>query len=260
MTKTQLLSLNDWIKDPTDINLTLFVHSINPLAKWKKKELIALIEKYKGDSFNRIRLRGIELYLNSDKPEKVGKKSINKIKNPPEIPVKQVDPDKLRELEDKKGKYVSNLRKMGSKLAAEENERLKNEIETLETELGMRFEWDKLPKGAAEETHRALLYAVLGDPNVQGTPSWELLNGQKTYFELRDSGKNNTAGFGVDKLIETLEKETGRKIRPFSWRFDLGQGSTSEKGCWKFSLTPTMSTAQVITQQLSGYGKDLEKL
>lgn len=250
MNKITIQSLNDYLEDRNDINLKLFIHSINPLADYKKNEIIALIDKYSKDK-NNLRLKAIEQYL--------GKQKNKKIKSIKYLPEKvELNPEKLDILNKLKIQYKNNMGRMGNKLAESENTQIRQKIDEIESELGLKYEYDKIPESSKYESELNILKGVLGDWEVEGSISWELLNGNKTYFEVNDSGKTNTSGLGMTGLIKYLEKYSGRKIRPFNYQFTFPHGSTG-KARWVFSLTPIMESTQMMTQKLQGYN-ELEKL
>jgi hypothetical protein len=63
-------------------------------------------------------------------------------------------------------------------------------------------------------------------------------------------------------LVRSLEKFSGRKIRPFNIEFVFPQGNAAAKAKWTFSLNPTMSSVQMMTNtmQQEGFNSDLTKL
>lgn len=259
MTKTQLLSLNDYIEDPSSINLKLFVLGVNSNADYKVSELKNLIDKYKKEQ-SKLRLTAIELYLGRSKGTKISisasKKNIPALTESKTInylPV-GIDKEKLDQLNEMKRKYVNNLKRNGSKSAMEENEILRQKIDDTETEMGLRFDYKDLPKESAEESEKSLLLNILGDWQDSKSISWELLNGQRSYFEVSDSAKQNTSAFGMLGLLKSLTKFSGQPIRPFNVDFVFPQGNAAAKAKWVFSLNPTMNSVQMMTQSLQQQG------
>ena len=72
MNKIQKLALDDYLIDPSEMNLKLLTLSVNPLFNLKgsaKSDVIALINKYKSDP-SKLRLASLETYLGSTKTQK----------------------------------------------------------------------------------------------------------------------------------------------------------------------------------------------
>jgi hypothetical protein len=258
MKKIALQSLEDYMAEPSAINLKLFVLSVAPNAKWRPNELKSLIDKYSKDK-SKLRLASIESYLNSGVSVK-SSKSVKSVKEPINYLPKGVDDTKLGELNELKRKYVSNLNRTGSKAALEENEALRQSIDDMEHEMGLRFDYKDIPASSAEDSEKSLLLGILGDWTNPTSISWELLHGTKTYFEIIDSGKQNTSAFGMAGLIRSLEKFSGAKVRPFNIQFVFPQGDAGAKAKWTFSLNAQMSSVAMMTQTLNNYSNELQKL
>lgn len=254
MNKIQIQSLQDYLAEPTPINLKLFALSVSP-NPYKATELKSLIEKYRKDP-SKLRQSAIEVYLGAVKGTKKASSKAPKAIN--YLP-KGVSQDKLDQLSELKFKYTLNLSKAGSKAAQEQNEVLRGQIDDLETQMGLKYDYKNIPVTSIEESERAVLLGVLGDWTDPKSISWELLNGTKTYFEVVDNGKQNTAGFGMAGLVASLQKFSGKPVRPFNIQFVFPQG-TAGKAKWTFSLNPQMNSVELMTQTLNTYNSDLEKL
>jgi len=255
LNKIQLLSLNDYIDDPNSMNLKLFAMSVNPSASFKPKELIALIDKYKV-SKDKNRLVILENYLGAVKTKKT---KVDKSYLPKSV-AKPEDVEKLAELATIKKKYIANMSRQGSKTAAEENEVLRAKIDDMEQSMGIRYDYKDLPPESAEDSEKSLLLGILGDWNDTSSISWELLNGQKTYFEVVDNGRQSTVAFGMAKLLQSLAKFSGKPVRPFNINFVFPQGDSSGKAKWVFSMQPIMSSTAMMTNTLNAYNSELGAL
>lgn len=253
LNKIALMSLNDYIEDPTPINLKLFVLSVNPNAK-VDKNLKILIDKYKIDTRSpKLRLFAIENLLRSVKTKTVVKTTkINYLPN-----ITPENKEKLGELAEIKKRYVSNLGRTGSKQAMEENEVLRQKIDDLEFDMGLKFDYKEIPKEGVELSEKSILLGVLGDWNDSNSISWELINGSKNYFEVVDSGKQNTSAFGMEGLLKYLTKYSGKPIRPFNVAFVFPQGNANAKAKWTFSMTTQMSSVAMMSNSLQGYSNEL---
>lgn len=272
MNKISIQALNDYLEDPIDINLKLFVHSINPLAKYKKAELINLIGKYSKDK-SKLRLKSIEEYLGNTNV-KIAKKS--KINYLPEKIIK--NPEKFTELEELKRRYVANLKRAGSKTAIEENDRLFQEIDKLESELGLKFDYKEIPLSGVEESEEALLKGILGDYENPSSIAWELLNGTKQYFQVDTQSLcmlgggvtqiiETTPGYenlmaksesGIKKLIRVLERVSGKKARKLNINMDFDK--VSSKQILRFSSGQVENTFTQAQKELNNYNVNLERL
>jgi hypothetical protein len=240
MNKVQLQALNDYLAESNSINLRMFALSVSP-NPYKASELKNLIEKYRKDQ-TKLRLQAIEAYLgNAQKPKASKSKGPTPINYLPKV---ATDP-KFEELVDLRKKYTANLKLAGSKKAAEENEILKAQIDALESELGLRFDYQNIPQSAVLESKQALVRSIFGDWQDPKSIAYEILNGSKPYFQMqsknlsllgggqtriiRDDRPNSTltpSKMGVQELIGVLEDMAGQKARKFniaiSFRTDEG--------------------------------------
>lgn len=231
------MALNDVIADNTDLNLKLFIMSLNPLfvlnAK-KKIELTSLINKYVIDK-NKLRLLAIELYLGAVKQTKVKKTKqldipvINIInKNSPE---QEALIDKLNEL---RTEFMMNL-KANNEGTIQRQMIIRTEMQSIETKLGLYAglsDFEQYNQGMSEESDldnkKMMFRNMFGDFNNPNTMAWSLTHaGGMREFVL----SKEQALFDPSLIYKDIFMITG--IRPvlynilhhpvdLSWIFSLG--------------------------------------
>lgn len=235
MKALQKLSLKDYLNDPTDIRLKIFVRSVNAdfvTSKASLNDIRLILEDYRKDNAPS-RLKLVESYLSGpSKPAKTSKvvKSVSdSIKKHP----KQEEFDALCK------EYNSLFRNMG--LSDDRKARLR-ELEGLIAVMGPQVGNNQyapellatMNPGGAEESEVSLIKSVLGDWENQGTFAWELIHGTRPSFEIKSQGRNRQIdGFNMKKILELLKKHSGEKVRNFSAAFVMGAGNPPANG-WLF--------------------------
>ena len=177
MNKIQKLALDDYLIDPSEMNLKLLTLSVNPLFNLKgsaKSDVIALINKYKSDP-SKLRLASLETYLGSTKTQKT------KIAKATKIPVitAATSPEhpELKALRQ----ALANLYARGStsEPGIKEQIDLSDKIRRLETQLGLQYDMSdgdlyRMGTSKALESKQAMFRGIFGDWEQEGTPGWSL--------------------------------------------------------------------------------------
>jgi hypothetical protein len=237
------MALNDYLSDETELNLKLFIMSVNSLfsltAK-KRPELVALINKYKADN-SKLRLQAIESYLGATA---VQKKKIEKIKKEIDIPVvNRNSPEKeilLTKLEELRQEFLQNL-SANSPSTINRQIEIKKEMHDIELELEMATNMSNkqmmyMGSDGDKENKLAIFTSIFGDYNQPGTAAWSLVNkGGMTQFSITDSA---FAGmwFNTEMNKPSLDKfvfeVTGKKMIPYQ----IVENKTTSPSQWIFSL------------------------
>jgi hypothetical protein len=241
MNKIQKISLTDYLNDPTDVRLKIFVSSMNPsfvVTKSAAADIRVILEDYRKDN-DKSRLKLLTAYLGA-----------SKAKTPKNLPVtgklsilNSVDP-RLTELKKLNDECAALQRQHGGSVPnptiVNRINELKLQMQSLETELGMTSfdptRGDVVDPKAIEDYEKALVVGVLGPWDKEGTFSWEILRGHRSSFMLRPPNNKNldalcgTSGDGVkgiDHIIKLLEKHSGQRARKFDTKVIFGQGNNN---------------------------------
>lgn len=242
MTKSQLLALSDYVISKSDLDLKLFIMSINPLfvlKKTNKIELLSLISKWEPKQ-DKVRLTAIENYL------KQSTKQTKTITNSPKLVVKAVKAsapevsENQTKLNSLVYEYMQNLKNQ-SPNTIDRNIQLKNEIKLLQQQIGNHVSgsFDDIMHMGTDgdyESKVMLFKSIFGDWKDPNSAAWSFIhpNG-KPQFSVTDAA---LAGmwFSIENkrqldqliLFITGEKNQGynvvedNSVSPSMWVFTKG--------------------------------------
>lgn len=231
MTKTQSILLEDYLRDKTDVRLSIFVGSLNPefkLNKVSKEQIKLLISDYSLDR-NRTRLKNIETFLSGGSEVKqvkvVGKKSAGieqpKVNKLTSLLGEEKDQDTIElitltnELKELRSRYMGNPN--WSRIDDERRIFLLNRINEIEHSKGY-FNDDPL---AQEKTEIAMIKGTIGDWTDSRTAAYAMLYGNRPQFMI-------TVPYKPEFLLEILKKHSGVEPRQFIIKSIIG-GSVLNK-------------------------------
>jgi hypothetical protein len=238
MNKLQKMALEDYLLENNDMNLKLFIQTLNPMFILKattKKEIVALLDKYAKDK-SKLRLAAIESYLGATRAEK---KTIAKAVAIPVID--NVDPvisEKQQQLDDFRREYVRNLKANSPSTVGRQAELL-DLMRALDNELGLVVggsDMDIYNQGVeGEKSSKELLFkSIFGDWNIAGTAAWSLVNeGGMDRFIIQSAPFaglwfNPDNKYLFDQIVMDI---TGRKKQPYA----IVEDKTTQPSRWIFS-------------------------
>jgi hypothetical protein len=210
-----MLLLNDYLKDSTDLRLSLFVNSINPVFAVNKKNsdsIKQLISDYKLDN-SKQRVKNIENYLNSaveTKETKTKRFKPSELKNMPKSELAAVSKAVIKERTEieKKEELLLNLKRTEN---WNMNPALLEKITGLQSELNElyreRGDYEIKPP---EATYFAIVNGFLGHWEDEGSIAYKLVNQLEPRIIVNCSMDPVT-------LINWLEQLSGKQIRNNYW-------------------------------------------
>lgn len=231
MNKIQIMGLTDYLTEPNELNLKLFVMGINPnfnLTSKKKAELTNLILKYKSDP-NKLRLTAIEIYLemsNLRKKQTKQAQSVKPISEPVQIPVLNgYTPEhesKLLELDLLRSEFISNLKNQSPGTINRQID-IKEEMRKIEIEIGLFNGTSDMGQylrgdGDSLESKRDLFVSIFGDYNTPGTAGWSLINPNgMSQFSVSSTAFAAMWNNPDDKNVfsKYILEITGKKMQPY---------------------------------------------
>lgn len=264
MKAVQKLALSDYLNDPTDIRLKIFIRSLNPdfnLTKGAGNDIKLILEDYRKDNAPS-RLKLIESYVG------MGKVKTPKVAaTPSKLSVLTTSPSpeasKLKELNDALLKAWKTYKNNGGEENAKKIEELRQQVKEAEEAIGIEsVDWTNpsnrgYNEERVKESEIALVKGVFGDWNKQGTYAWEIIHGNRPSFLIAASKRVNIDGFGglkdsygntgMDYLLKLLEKHCGQPCRKFKAEYFFGSGSTESSG-WKFT---EIGSAMALTNEMT---------
>ena len=228
MTKLQLLSLNDYLINPTDLELKLFVMSINPVFCINKKnsiDIITLIKKYDNDKI-KIILSALETYLGAKQTKQTQTKQTQTksiISEP--IPVQYSETDKndevlrsnlIQSLIKLESEFMKNM-ETNNPTTIERNIDLKAQIKDIKIQLGSSIAGSELKwyrqgsnKYSKLDSKKAFVLGMFGDWNASNTKAWSLIN-ENGVNQFIVSGRQGTGmGFDPREVYKMIEEVTGK--------------------------------------------------
>lgn len=230
------MALQDYLIDLTDLNLKLFVMSVNTgfkISTKNKVEITSLIAKYAKDK-NKLRLAAIEQYLGVTKESS---------KRPPKqavvIPIIDKNSPEQEELISKlnelRTEFMNNL-KVNNEGTIQRQVILRSEMNAIETKLGLyesKSDYEQYCQGPSEtadaDSKAAIYRGLFGDFNNPNTIAWSFTHvGGMRDFQM----SKEQAFFDPSVMYKETYAVTG--LRPIaynimhnptdlSWKFSQGQ-------------------------------------
>ena len=230
------MHLSDYLLDVTDLNLKMFVMSINTgfkISTKNKVEITSLIAKYAKDK-NKLRLAAIEQYLGVTKESS---------KRPPKqqlvIPIINTNTPEHEELISKlnelRTEFMNNL-KANNEGTIQRQVILRSEMNAIETKLGLyesKSDYEQYCQGPSETANHDNLVSIyrglFGDFNNPNTIAWSFTH----VGGMRDFQMSKEQAF-FDPSIMYKETYAVTGLRPIaynimhhpvdlSWVFSLGR-------------------------------------
>lgn len=224
------LLLEDYLEDETDLNLNLFVNSVNSefkINKKNKESIVSLINKYKKDK-TKLRLGSIYNYLGID--NKINKKQQNKpLSIEPNLKLKQktqaqIDIDRIQKEINDSVKTIKD-----SKNNPDVIKFVTVQIKDLEKQMNvalMKRESEikaNVDPNAKEKYEKAEVLRILGDADKPETLAAKILNGDALNVTIKTSTDPNV-------LIKNLFQYAGKS--PYEYSSGLVDGMNNK---WKIT-------------------------
>ncbi len=240
MEKMQLLLLNDYLNDSTDIRLSLFANRVNSLFVLNKKNsqsLKQLINDYKNDKTNKMRLKNIESFLgaNSSIPKNRLKPSQMKELTPEKVAVIRKEKTEFDKLIEELGRFKS-IHNWGANptLLAKISE-LQMKVDDMDRERGG---FDAKPP---EQTYLDIVLGAVGHWDDTESIAYELINGNQPRITI-NSGQN------FEIILYWLAALSQKQLRPWMVQTNKGYGTTAGKFTEQVILTDKRSGLSPIKE------------
>lgn len=212
LNKNQKLLLNDFIKDKTDLRLTLFAGSVNPnfkLDKKNKEQLSLLIADWILDN-NNLRLKTIENYLGASANENLGNvykpKQAKAVKQTAaEIKINAENSELVKKMEAIRARIVQLRNSVRGNPFPPQSvinaiEEAKSELFPLENEAGMR---NPQPP---EKSKLDIVLGILGHWENPESTAHEMIYGNRQKFAVQTNAN-------LREIIGWLAELSGKQVR-----------------------------------------------
>ncbi len=230
MTKNHKLLLQDYLKDSTDLRLSLFATMLNSLFKLDKKnkeQLVRLIDDYKLDQ-SKMRLDMIEKFIGGASQEK----GLFKPKQAKEVKASPVQTAELKELSDNE-KQMNNLRSALSALLRTPNWAtnisVKNQIDDLRAQLQpLEMKAGFYDPAPPEKSKLDIIFGLFGHWDDPESLAYEMFHGNRPRLEVRTNQD-------VPQAIRDLIVLSGKQMRQFyvtSNEMSGGVKGTNHRPIW----------------------------